>query len=248
MTLLSKLNQMGENSQISPTSQHPIPSPSSPMQYRAIGLVRGYYKPSRSKLTRGMLVTPDGAAIEAVLLGRIMSVIKNHLDLEKIHLWVVYPHTRPSDDQLQLQIAGVWEPETLAKESKSQLIPAESLPSDYFSVRGEVVFYSQETEKVIIKIKQSPRNTGEKEKLFKLKLQGILSEKPLHHFWDLEVKLEGNNLVIQKKTDLGRIPISKKIIKKPKFSPEDQKPKNSLASPKKSRLKKTKPIPSSDRK
>jgi hypothetical protein len=43
-----------------------------------------------------------------------MSLVKNHLDLEKDHLWVVYPRTRQENDNLHLQIVGVWEPEKLA--------------------------------------------------------------------------------------------------------------------------------------
>jgi hypothetical protein len=53
--------------------------------------------------------------LNAVLLGRIMSLVKNHLDLDKEHLWVVYPRTRQENDALHLQIVGVWEPENLAK-------------------------------------------------------------------------------------------------------------------------------------
>jgi len=96
----------------------PIAPPSEPMQYRAIGLVRGTYQPTESdQLNRGNLVTEDGAAIDAVLLGRVTSLVKKHLDLATPHLWVVYPRTRRNDDNqdndLHLQIVGVWEPETL---------------------------------------------------------------------------------------------------------------------------------------
>ncbi|MEM6752501.1 MAG: hypothetical protein AAF630_05970 [Cyanobacteria bacterium P01_C01_bin.38] len=94
--------------------QQPIPPPSEPMQYRAIGLVRGRYVPTSEQFTQGALVTPDNVELDAVLLGRIMSLVKNHLDLEKDHLWVVYPRTRQENDNLHLQIVGVWEPEKLA--------------------------------------------------------------------------------------------------------------------------------------
>jgi hypothetical protein len=91
------------------------------MQYRAIGLIRGTYTPSEEQLNRGLLVAEDGAVIEAVLLGRITSLLKKHLDLTKSHLWVVYPRTRIVDEEegtatepgLHAQIVGVWEPETL---------------------------------------------------------------------------------------------------------------------------------------
>ncbi|MBD2412632.1 hypothetical protein FACHB389_11180 [Nostoc calcicola FACHB-389] len=95
--------------------QQPIPPPSEPMQYRAIGLVRGRYHASSEQFTQGTLLTPDGVELNAVLLGRIMSLVKNHLDLEKEHLWVVYPRTRQENDTLHIQIVGVWEPENLAK-------------------------------------------------------------------------------------------------------------------------------------
>ena len=62
--------------------QQPIPPPSEPMQYRAFGLVRGRYVPTGEQFTQGALVTPDNVELDAVLLGRIMSLVKNHLDLE----------------------------------------------------------------------------------------------------------------------------------------------------------------------
>ncbi|HEY9735142.1 MAG TPA: hypothetical protein V6D06_02630 [Trichocoleus sp.] len=96
----------------------PIAPPSEPMQYRAIGLIRGTYAPEDEQFNRGTLTTEDGVAIEAVLLGRVTSLVKKHLNLETPHLWVVYPRTRKTDieeeDQdLHVQIVGVWEPETL---------------------------------------------------------------------------------------------------------------------------------------
>lgn len=94
----------------------PIPPPSEPKQYRAIGLVRGRYTPSEEQFTRGEMAIADGAAVEAVLLGRVMSLVKNHLDLTQEHLWVVYPRTRNLQKDLHLQIVGVWDPEKLQKE------------------------------------------------------------------------------------------------------------------------------------
>lgn len=98
----------------------PIAPPSEPMQYRAIGLVKGQYTPSEEQFNRGSLLTEDGVTIEAFLLGRVTSLVKKHIDLETPHLWVVYPRTRISFDEetsdepdLHLQIVGIWEPETL---------------------------------------------------------------------------------------------------------------------------------------
>jgi hypothetical protein len=111
--------------------QQPIPPASEPMQYRAIGLVRGKYVPSEEQFTRGNLHTDDGVAIDAVLLGRVMSLVKKHLDLEQSHLWVVYPRTREKEYDLHVQIVGVWEPENLNQ------LPTESDESDESDVADE---------------------------------------------------------------------------------------------------------------
>ena len=84
------------------------------MQYRAIGLVRGKYVASDEQFTRGSIFTDDGYEIGAVLLGRVMSLVKKHVNLEEPHLWVVYPRTKEKGDgDLHVQIVGVWEPENL---------------------------------------------------------------------------------------------------------------------------------------
>ncbi len=199
--------------------QVPIPSPSHPRQYRAIGLVKGQYMRSQDKITRGVLVTTEGTVIDAVLLGRMLSVVKNHLDLDQPHLWVVYPRTRPKNDQLHLQIMGVWEPETLSQAhgvaSLDQSISSSALPMEngYFSIRGEAIFASQEKQTVIIKIRQSPKKQPNKPKFFKVKLKGTLPDRPIGHFWDLQVKLQQDILLIETATDLGFIPKKKPFSK-----------------------------------
>ncbi|MEO0947342.1 MAG: hypothetical protein AAFY11_04210, partial [Cyanobacteria bacterium J06641_5] len=256
----------------------PIPAPSHALQFRAIGLVRGQYLRAE-KINQGTLVIEDEShtEIEAVLLGRTIGVVKNHVDLDKSHLWVVYPRMRSKEQALQLQIVGIWEPETLdpnflpadaddsevegsdgsevagaddadspdpddASENspaatikatdvdgadagavavgelddangneatpvdptdeqtdreKPKLIPpmprppalpitpaaAVSKPQKQpvrtvalpaaggeFSVRGEVVFYSEDAQKVVVKIKQAARQEGDRPKFFKLEM------------------------------------------------------------------------------
>ncbi|MEG4107568.1 hypothetical protein [Microcoleus sp. S13_C5] len=222
--------------------QHPIPPPSEPRQYRAVGLVRGRYTPSEEQFTRGMLIAADGTAIDAVLLGRVMSLVKNHLDLEQEHLWVVYPRTRQEDGNLHAQIMGVWEPETLKKPpepssdeenqeaaeiegsgeaSTASLPPSEPDVEDgYFSIRGEVIYQSQDQEKyVIVKIKQAPRKNDDKMKFFKLKLKGDLATKAIGFFWDFHVKLKADSLMIEQANNIGALP-----IKKRKFPPGSKPP------------------------
>ncbi len=198
----------------------PIPGPSHARQYRAIGLVEAQYKRSEEQLTKGTLVTSSNSEIDSVILGRLISLLKKHLDLEKQHLWVVYPRTKQENDDLHVQIVGVWEPQTLKKEQLPIIEPSlvensDYLEPGYFSIRGEVVFANQETETVIVKIKQSAKKEGERPKFFKVKLRGKLPDKPVSHFWDLEVQLEETVLVIREATDLGSVP-----KKKRPFSPK----------------------------
>ncbi len=212
--------------------QQPIPPPSEPKQYRAIGLVRGRYTPSDEQFTRGAMITSEGTEVEAVLLGRVMSLVRNHLDLEQEHLWVVYPRTREMRQDLHVQIVGVWEPEKLNKnadddaDTESDVAAEPSVPSiavpaataedlgfdeNYFSIRGEVVFYSADDQQIVVKIQQAPRKSADREKAFKLKLDGVLgSPKAIGYFWDLHVERRGPALVVTSGTAIGLIPPKKK--------------------------------------
>lgn len=205
--------------------QQPIPPPSEPKQYRAIGVVRGRYTSSQEEFTRGTLVTPDSVVYNAVLLGRVMSLVRNHIDLEKDHLWVVYPRTREGEKELHMQIVGVWEPETLKRQpdelaeagstapetSAVEEVTDPGVEDGYFSIRGEVVFHSPEEQNTVVKIQQAPRKSSQKAKSFKLGLHGVLdSPKTLGYFWDLNVKLQDNALVIQDGTCVGLAPPKKR--------------------------------------
>jgi len=193
--------------------KQPIPPPSYPKQYRAIGLIKAKYQvDSDQQLNRGKLLKSDGTIINAVLLGRTLGIFKKHLDLGQEHLWVVYPRTQEEKDELHVQIVGVWEPEKLSKtENPSTNVPEteENIKDGYFSIRGEVIFYSKEEEKAIVKIRQSPRKESEKTKFFKLKLQGRFPSKAVGHFWDLEVQLKGQILIIKEAIDIGTLPPKK---------------------------------------
>lgn len=183
----------------------PIPPASEPLQYRAIGLVRGRYEPDPEVFTKGNLVTSDEARIDAVLLGRVLSLVKKHIDLSQEHLWVVYPRTRDREGGLHLQVVGLWEPETLTK--RSQLTPGIRPPSppklqvseNFFSIRGEVVFTRPDLQRVVVRISQQQAKTepGERPAGFKLVLQGSLDLRALHHFWDFQVERQGELLVIR---------------------------------------------------
>jgi len=199
---------------------HPIPPPSDPMQYRAIGLVRGRYLPSEERLTKGMLLVENDIQIDSVLLGRVMSLVKNHIDLEKEHLWVVYPRTR--EDHLHLQVVGVWEPETLHRTppegSEEPVLEPAEVDEEFFSIRGEVMFQRVDQEAVTMRIQQAPRRPDDKAKAFKIHLKGVLGDRAVGYFWDVQVKREGDVLTIIQGTSIKRLP-----PKKPRKPPFDKK-------------------------
>ncbi|MUL37171.1 hypothetical protein [Gloeocapsopsis dulcis] len=206
--------------------QQPIPPPSEPMQYRAIGLVRSRYVPSAEQFTKGVLLTSEGIEIDAVLLGRIMSLVRNHLDLSQEHLWVVYPRTQQKEDTLHLQVVGVWEPDKLAKQSQNQGFEIgeqeddsvseatrtlELVEDGYFSVRGEIVYQSAPDQHFIVKIKQAPRKDSDKPKYFKLKLTGDLGSKAVGQFWDLHAQRQEKDLVLKEGSAIAVLPSKPKL-------------------------------------
>ena len=209
---------------------HPIPSVTDPLQYRAIGLVRGIYKPQDDEtFTRGALIDSNGNEIDSVVLGRVITLIRNYVPLEKPHLWVVYPRCR-SNQNLHLQITGIWEPSTLKKD----LLDSEGLNEDsvfngdsdsllegddYFSIRGELIFTKPEEKDVVIKIRQKPRNQQKKALPFKFNLKGEVPINYLKHFISLNVRRIDYQLLIEDFQIIGNLSKqqinhkSRKIIK-----------------------------------
>jgi hypothetical protein len=188
---------------LSSMRQHPIPPVTEPTQYRAIGVVRGTYVPADAELlTRGRLITEDGAEIEAVVLGRLLTLMRRHLDLALPHLWVVYPRSR-EESQLHLQMVGVWEPSTLATAEASDASPSDAedtLPEGdgFFSVRGELIFTRPETGDLVVKVRQKPRADGSRPNPFKLQLRGEVPLEHLRHFVALELRRQGQELTLEK--------------------------------------------------
>jgi hypothetical protein len=199
------------------------------MQFRAIGLIRGRYLASAEQFTKGVLLTTDGTMVDAVLLGRVMSLVKKHIDLNEEHLWVCYPRTREGSTDLHVQIVGVWEPETLqkkpdeAKDGETALKPmrpkspiknSTDLDDGFFSVRGEVVFQSLEQEQIVVKIKQAAKPGEEKGRAFKLQLKGNLGPRATRHFWDLKVQRDMGLLMIRDATCIGAMPAPRKPFRR----------------------------------
>lgn len=229
--------------------QQPIPPPSEPMQYRAIGLIKGKYQASEEQFNRGILLTEDQTQLDAVLLGQVMSLVKKYLDLEQTYLWVVYPRTREKEETLHMQIVGVWsaegfgpmaamaeedapiEEESTPPEQPSQLAPP--LQDGYFSIRGEIVFQSAEKNYLLVKIQQSPRKNSDRAKAFKLKLLGNLTDKATGYFWDLHVQRQGEELAILNGQKVALVPPKRKSKRERQETrvPRKFKPNNSDGKP-----------------
>ena len=204
--------------------QHPISPVTEPLQYRAIGVVRGSYVPADpAQLTRGVIRTAEGTEIEAVVLGRLLTLMRRHLDLETPHLWVVYPRSR-EENQLHLQMVGVWEPSTLSTPGAEAVANdadgseadgttaeapagADQLPEgdDYFSIRGELIFTRPETGDLVIKVRQQPRPDGNRPVPFKLQLRGDIPLEHLRHFVALDLRRQGQQLAVERFEVIGPV-------------------------------------------
>lgn len=213
----------------------PIPPATEPMQYRAIGLVQGRYTPEEDQFSKGFIVTPDGTTIDAVLLGKVISIVKKRLDLEKDYYWVVYPRTRDRAGDLHIQIAGVWAPVEMGKAEQSS---EPSVDDGYFSVRGEVIAQSLEDNQVYIKVRRiglnskpvQPRKDGGKAiTKFKICLSGILPTNAVGQFWDVNAQRQGNVLKILDANFIANIPAKpprksfRKTDVRPGFKPKPRK-------------------------
>ncbi|MBL1208689.1 MAG: 2-dehydropantoate 2-reductase [Geminocystis sp. GBBB08] len=189
---------------LSPNSNYPLDHqavgiPDHPLQYRAIGIIQAKYQPQEEKLTKGIIITSDHQTFETVLLGKTISAVKNHIDLNESQNWVVYPHTISEIEQIHFQIVGVYIPDKVS---------SETLPLNYFSIRGEVLYSSKKEQKVIVKICKNNTLSSRRVSFFKLELKGKIPDHTIKHFYTFSVILEGTKLVIKNYLDLGLIAVN----------------------------------------
>ena len=138
--------------------KNPIPKVTHQLQYRAIGIINGKYIPHDSdQLNRGFLNDDKGERIETVVLGKALSLLKKHIDLNKSYYWIVYPKNKNTQN-LHLQVVGIWDPYQLndfqndsSKINFSKLLEELNLKDNYFSVRGELVFVNTKKKKLLSK-------------------------------------------------------------------------------------------------
>ncbi len=181
--------------------KNPIPQVTSQLQYRAIGIINGKFIPHDSKqLNRGFLIDNKGEKIETVVLGKALSLLKKHIDLNKSYYWIVYPKNKNTHN-LHLQVAGIWDPYQLndfqnnsSEINFSKLLEELDLKDNYFSVRGELVFVNTKKKEIVIKVCISSKLKNQKNKNFKLVIKGELSLEFLNSFVSLDINRDGNAL------------------------------------------------------
>ncbi|MDC2974830.1 hypothetical protein OAX47_01380 [Prochlorococcus sp. AH-736-K09] len=179
----------------------PIQKVTNRLQYRAIGIVNAVYNPNDNvQFNRGTLTDCKGQKIETVILGKVLSLIKKYIDLEKNYYWIVYPKNKNTQN-LHLQVAGIWDPykfndisDDSLKKDPIELLEELNLNDNYFSVRGEVVFVNTKNKEFVVKICSSSHPNKIKKNNFKLTIKGELSIKNLNSFLSLDVMRDGNTL------------------------------------------------------
>jgi hypothetical protein len=188
----------------------PIPEATESFQYRAIGVVLGKYIANADNFAKGHILTTDSSLVDAVLLGKIISIVKKRLEIDREYLWVVYPRTNDKAGKLHVQISGVWAPIELGRSD----IPIDPHVEDgYFSVRGEVSSQSIEDNSVIVKVRRTEQKFDkQKDKVskeyskFKVRLTGLLPTDAVGQFWSVNVQRQGDVLTIIDGQFIGIVP------------------------------------------
>ena len=181
--------------------KNPIQEVTNKLQYRAIGIVKGIYKPNNiDQLNRGTITDKEGKIIETVILGKAISLIKKYINLEKDYFWIVYPRNK-NINNLHLQVAGVWDPYKLnqfdknnSEKDPNDLLEELNLNNNYFSIRGELVYVNTKKKEIVIKICSSPPSKRSKYSTFKIIIEGEIPLQFLNNFVSLDVIRDGNTL------------------------------------------------------
>tara|TARA_Y100000994_G_scaffold218004_1_gene195743 strand:- start:497 stop:1096 length:600 start_codon:yes stop_codon:yes gene_type:complete len=196
--------------------KNPIQEVTNKLQYRAIGIVKGIYKPNNTdQLNRGTLTDKEGKIIDTVILGKALSLIKKYINLEKNYFWIVYPRNKNTNN-LHLQVVGIWDPYQLnqvdnnnSEKDPNELLEELNLSNNYFSIRGELVYVNTQKKELVVKICSSPTSKRLKDPTFKIIVEGEISLQFLNNFVSLDVIRDGNILRMVKYEIIEKIKSSK---------------------------------------
>ena len=181
--------------------KNPIQEVTNKLQYRAIGIVKGVYKPNNiDQLNRGTITDKQGKILETVILGKAIALIKKYINLKKDYFWIVYPRNK-NINNLHLQVAGIWDPyqlnqfdENNSEKDPNELLEELNLNNNYFSIRGELVYVNIKKKEIVIKICSSPPSKRSKYSTFKIIIEGEIPLQFLNNFVSLDVIRDGNTL------------------------------------------------------
>ena len=181
--------------------KNPIQEVTNKLQYRAIGIVKGIYKPNNiDQLNRGTLTDKEGKILETVILGKAIALIRKYINLENDYFWIVYPRNK-NINNLHLQVVGIWDPYHLNKVENNnserdpdKLLEELNLNNNYFSIRGELVYVNTQKKEIVIKICSSPLSKRSKDTTFKIIIEGEISLQFLNNFVSLDVIKDGSTL------------------------------------------------------
>ncbi len=196
--------------------KNPIQEVTNKLQYRAIGIVKGTYKPNNiDQLNRGTLTDKEGKILETVILGKAIALIKKYINLEKDYFWIVYPRNK-NINNLHLQVAGIWDPYHLnqfdknnSEKDPNELLEELNLNNNYFSIRGELVYVNTKKKEIVIKICSSPPSKRSKYSTFKIIIEGEIPLQFLNNFVSLDVIRDGNTLRMVKYEIIEKIKFEK---------------------------------------
>ena len=196
--------------------KNPIQEVTNKLQYRAIGIVKGIYKPNNTdQLNRGTLTDKEGKIIDTVILGKALSLIKKYINLEKNYFWIVYPRNKNTNN-LHLQVVGIWDPYQLnqvdnnnSEKDPNELLEELNLSNNYFSIRGELVYVNTQKKELVVKICSSPTSKRLKDPTFKIIVEGEISLQFLNNFVSLDVIRDGNILRMVKYEIIEKIKSAK---------------------------------------
>ena len=181
---------------------NPIQNVSDKFQNRAIGIVYGTYKPIEPLLFhKGVIKDKNGYELDAVVLGKVIPLIKKYVDIKKEYFWVVYPRNNNLSN-LHLQIAGIWDPDDFksndekSSEAKHKLLKTLNLKDNLFSVRGKLIFINMEEKEIIIKICSSKTKQNNKNKSFKINISGEIPMEFINEFVSLTISRKNNTLCL----------------------------------------------------
>ena len=196
--------------------KNPIQEVTNKLQYRAIGIVKGIYKPHNiEQFNRGTLTDKEGKIIDTVILGKALSLIKKYINLENNYFWIVYPRNKNTND-LHLQVAGIWDPYKLnqvdnnnLEKDPDEILEELNLNNNYFSIRGELIYVNTQKKEVVIKICSSPTSKRLKNPTFKIIVEGEISLQFLNNFVSLDVIRDGKRLRMVKYEIIEKIKSAK---------------------------------------